>query len=247
MNPKLLQTFYIIGGIAVLPFAPFLYWQGQRVRRRIGRLPDAMGETVGQFGDHAEAINLLAIGESTVAGVGASNHAEALGGQLAKFLSLELKKSVRWHVLGESGITVGETLQRLVPHLPDVLMDFVVVALGGNDTFKISSPNRWRNGMAKLIEILRGKYPNAIILLANTPRVIDFRALPPTLKFVLWRVSKLHHENAKNIAREMENVFYYDEAGTVEDDFFSDGIHPSAHGYALWAEAMIKFLMRKLK
>ncbi len=247
MNPKILQFFYIVGGITILPFVPFLYWQGQRTRKKIGRLPDAAGETIGQFGEHAPILNLLAIGESTVAGVGANNHAEALGGQLARFLSAETDKSVRWHVLGESGITVGETLERLVPHLPETSMDFVVVALGGNDTFKVSSPNRWRNGMTKLIEILRGKYPDAVILLANTPRVKDFTTLPPTLKFVLWRISMLHHENAKILAREYENVFYYDEAGAVVEGFFSDGVHPSALGYTLWSEAMIKFLMRKLK
>ncbi len=247
MNPKILQFFYVVGGIVILPFVPFLYWQGRRVRKKVGRLPDAAGEKVGRFGEHAEIINLLAIGESTVAGVGANNHAEALGGQLAKFLSLETNKSVRWHILGESGITVGETLARLVPDLPAAAMDFVIVALGGNDTFKVSSPNRWRIGMTKLIEILRGKYPNAVILLANTPRVKDFTVLPPTLKFVLWRISKMHHENAKILVREFENVFYYDEAGAVVEGFFSDGVHPSAYGYALWSEAMIKFLMKKLK
>lgn len=247
MNPKLLQVFYVVGGIIVLPLVPYFYWQGRRARRRIGRLPDAAGETVGQFGEHADWVNLLAIGESTVAGVGAKNHREALGGQLAKYLSLELGKSVRWHVLGESGITVGETLQRLVPHLPETPMDFVVVALGGNDTFKVSSPNRWRGGMIELVGILRAKYPNATILLANTPRVKDFTALPASLKLILWRVSHLHHENAKTLVRQFENVFYYDEAGAVEDGFFSDGVHPSARGYALWSEAMIGFLMRKIR
>ena len=246
MKPKTLQTFYIIGGILVLPFVPFLYWQGRRVRQKVGRLPDAEGATVGKFGEFSDTINLLAIGESTVAGVGASNHGEALSGQFAKYLSLELNKSVRWHVLGESGITVNETLERLVPHLPEDEMDFVLIALGGNDTFKVSSPNRWRGGMAKLIEIMRAKYPNAVILLANTPRVKDFTVLPPILKSVLWRISLLHHENAKTLVNEFENVYYYDEAGAVADGFFADGVHPSAHGYALWAEAMIKSLMKKL-
>ena len=247
MNPRLLQIFYVFGGIILLPLAPYFYWQGQRVRKRVGRLPDAAGETVGRFGEQAEIVNLLAIGESTVAGVGASNHAEALGGQLAKFLSLETGKSVRWHVLGESGITARETLQRLVPHLPETEMNLVVVALGGNDTFKVSSPNRWRADMTKLVGILKEKYPNAIMLLANTPRVIDFPALPSSLKFVLWRISRLHHENAKNLEKQFDNVFYFDEAEKVGDDFFSDGIHPSAQGYRMWAEALIKFLMKKTK
>jgi lysophospholipase L1-like esterase len=247
MKPKTLQAFYIVGGIFVLPFVPFLYWQGRRVRKKVGRLPDAEGATVGRVGEFPETVNLLAIGESTVAGVGAGNHNEALGGQLAKYLSLELNKSVRWHILGESGITVNETLERLVPHLPDAPMDFVVVALGGNDTFQVSSPNRWRSGMSKLIEIIRAKYPNAVILLANTPRVKDFTALPPMLKSVLWRISLLHHENAKTLINQFENVYYYDEAGAVADGFFADGVHPSAYGYALWAEAMVKSLMRKMK
>lgn len=247
MHPKLLQTIYVFGGIIILPVVPFLYWQGQRVRKRVGKLPDAGGETVGQFGDHSETLNLLAIGESTAAGVGASNHAEALGGQLAKFLSLKTGKAVRWHVLGESGITARETLERLVPHLPETQMDIVVVALGGNDTFKVSSPNRWRADMTELIETLQAKYPNAQILLGNTPRVIDFPALPAALKFVLWRVSRLHHENAKNLEKTLLNVFYFDEAERVGDEFFSDGVHPSAYGYALWAEAMINFLLKKTK
>jgi lysophospholipase L1-like esterase len=247
MNPRLLQIFYVFGGIILLPFVPFLYWQGQRVRKRVGKLPDASGKTIGQFGEQTETLNLLAIGESTVAGVGASNHAEALGGQLARFLSLETNKSVRWHVLGESGITARETLQRLVPHLPETQMNVVVVALGGNDTFKVSSPNRWHGDMTKLIHILKGKYPNAKILLANTPRVIDFPVLPASLKFVLWRISRLHHENAINLEKRTENVFYFDEAEKVGDEFFSDGVHPSAQGYAMWAEALIKFLMKRTK
>ena len=247
MRPKTLQTLYVVGGIFALPLVPFLYWQGRRVRKKVGRLPDAEGATVGKYGESAETINLLVIGESTVAGVGASNHAEALSGQLAKYLSLELNKSVRWHVLGESGITVNETLERLVPHLPKDEMDFIVIALGGNDTFKVSSPNRWRNGMKKLIEITRENYPNCVIFLANTPRVKDFTVLPPTLKSVLWRISLLHHENAKTLVKEYKNVYYYDEAGGVADGFFADGVHPSAHGYALWAEAMIKSFVRKMK
>ena len=70
--------------------------------------------------------------------------------------------------------------------------------------------------------------------------------MPASLKLVLWRISHLHHENAKTLVGEFENVFYFDEAGKAKDGFFSDGIHPSAHGYALWSEAMIKFLMRKI-
>lgn len=246
MKSKFLQTIYVLGGIVVAPFLPFLVLQGKRTRRRVGRLPDAAGETVGQFGESGEPINLLAIGESTVAGVGAKTHNTALAGQLARFLSFQTQKSVLWHALGESGITAGETLQRLVPNLPETPMDFVVVALGGNDAFKVNSPNRWRRDMTKLVETLREKYPEAVILLANTPMVRDFTALPQPLKFVLWRVSRLHHEAVKTLAKLEEKIFYFDEPEKVDERFFADGVHPSEFGYTLWAEAMIKFLFKKM-
>lgn len=245
MNPIFLQTLYVLGGAIVLPFLPFLFWQGKRVRRKVGRLPDAKGEIVGQCGNFEKTLNLLAIGESTVAGVGARTHTEALAGQLAKFLSLAVEKTVRWHVLGESGITARETLQRLMPQLPDAQMDLIVVALGGNDAFKVNSPNRWRREMTKILATLKRKYPNAVILMANSPRVVDFPVLPQPLKFVLWRVSRLQHEVGKILAAADEKVFYFDEAETVDERFFSDGVHPSEYGYALWSEAMIKFLLKK--
>lgn len=245
MNSVFLQTLYILGGAIVLPFLPFLFWQGKRVRKKVGRLPDAGGETVGRFGNQQATLSLLAIGESTVAGVGAKTHAEALAGQLAKFLSLETNKSVRWHALGESGVTARGTLQKLIPHLPANEMDLVVVGLGGNDTFKVNSPERWRRDMTKIIETLKEKYPNAVILMANSPRVIDFPVLPQPLKFVLWRVSRLQHAVGKSLTDAGKSVFYFDEAETVDERFFSDGVHPSEYGYALWSEAMIKFLLKK--
>ena len=247
MNQVFLQTLYILGGAIILPFLPFLFWQGKRVREKVGRLPDAAGATAGQFGNSAETLNLLAIGESTVAGVGAKTHTDALAGQLAKFLSLAAEKSVRWQALGESGITARETLERLVPRLPETEMDLVVVALGGNDAFKVNSPARWRREMTKIIETLRAKYPKAVILLANSPRIIDFPVLPQPLKFVLWRVSSLQHEVGKNLANAKKNIFYFEEAETVGERFFSDGVHPSEYGYALWSEAMIDFLLKKTK
>lgn len=200
---------------------------------------------IGKVGSQIETLNLLAIGESTVAGVGAKTHTEALAGQLAKFLSLATEKSVRWHVLGESGITARETLERLIPNLPDAEMDVIVVGLGGNDAFKVNSPERWRRDLTKIIEAVERKYPKAVILLANSPRIIDFPVLPQPLKTVLWHVSRLQHAVGKNLADAERNIFYFDEATTVDERFFSDGIHPSEYGYTLWSEAMIKFLLKK--
>ena len=235
------QIRYALGAAVVLPLAPFLYLQSRYVRRKVGRLPDAAGETVGRHGAQCEELNILAIGESTVAGVGAANHAEALTGQFAKHLSAATGRSVCWRAVGESGITAREFVRRLAADLPEESFDAVLIALGGNDVFTLSSPRRFRRDISRLLEILRVKYPAAKILLANVPMVRDFRAMPNPLRCVLSRLAKLQHFNAREFIAPLAGVVYFDRVKRVEDDFFSDGIHPSAHGYDLWARDLVEF------
>ncbi|MEZ5346502.1 MAG: SGNH/GDSL hydrolase family protein [Pyrinomonadaceae bacterium] len=241
---KKLQTAYVYGGLCLLPFAPFLYLQGQYTRWKVGRLPDAGGATTGESASSGEKIRFLAIGESTVAGIGAETHAEALTGQFAKHLSKHLGKKVEWHAMGHSGITIRRTLDELVPDLPEKEFDAILVALGGNDVFTVNSPESFRRDMKELLDILREKNPGAKIFLANVPMVRDFTALPNPLRYILSRLAKLHHFNAIDLASGMKEVYYYRDAGKVKDDFFSDGIHPSAHGYDLWSEAMVDYFIK---
>ena len=240
-----MQIRYILGAAAVLPFVPFLYLQSRYVRRTVGRLPDAAGDLFGKHGEHSDSIRLLAIGESTVAGVGAANHAEALTGQFARHLSAATGKIVHWRAVGESGITVKNALERLVPQLPSEKVDVILIALGGNDVFGLSSPARWRREMTKLLVILIEKYQGAEILMANVPMVRDFRAMPNPLRYVLSRLAKLQHFNSKEFVAPLENVSYFDAVKAVDEDFFSDGIHPSANGYNLWARDMVEFMKNR--
>jgi lysophospholipase L1-like esterase len=242
---KRMQYGYILGGLFLLPVSPFLYAQGQYTRWKVGRLPDAGGASEGTVGDGNETIRLLAIGESTVAGIGAKTHEDALTGQFAKHLGTKKRATVNWIALGKSGITVKRTLKELVPRIPEKEFDVVVVALGGNDVFTLNSPEGFRNDMIELLWIIKKHSPSAKIFLANVPMVRDFVALPNPLRYVLSRLAKLHHFNAIDLVSEMSDVFYFDDVNRVDDDFFSDGIHPSRRGYDLWSEAMVNLFIEK--
>lgn len=245
MNLFIWQTIYILSGIALLPFALLLYLQGQYTRRKIGKLPDAEGETIGKFGDRKEAVKLLAIGESTVAGVGARTHETALTGQFAKHLSNKIGKTVVWFAVGRSGITAGETILELVPKIPDEQFDYIMVGLGGNDVLKLSSPSKWRRDMTKLLGILQDKNPSAKIFITNAPAVRLSPVLPQPIKFLLGHLSALHDKNTKEFTGEMENVFYFHQPTEVIEDFFADGLHPSEKGYDVWSEAILDFCINK--
>ncbi len=240
------QKKYWVSGFFLCPLLPFLYLQGQYVRLKVGRLPDAGGETVGVVGKGTETINLLAIGESTIAGVGAETHSEAFTGQFAKHLSKNIGKKIRWHAFGVSGITARRTIREMIPKIPSKQMDVVVIALGANDVFGLSSPQKWRRDISELIDIFRDKYPNADIFLANVPMIRDFIALPNPLRYLLSKLAKLYHFNTIDLISKMEGVDYFEEVSKVEDDFFcEDGVHPSVKGYDLWSEEMVNFFLRK--
>ncbi len=240
-----MQYRYVLGGLFLLPFSPFLYAQAQYTRWKVGRLPDAGGSSVGTAGEGQNTMKLLAIGESTVAGIGADTHADALTGQFAKHLAAKTGSTVEWHALGISGITVRRTLVELVPRLPDSTINVVVVALGGNDVFSLNSPEGFRRDMRELLQTIQSHYPSAKIFLANVPMVRDFTALPNPLRYVLSRLAKLHHFNVIDLVDSMTDVFYFDDIERVDDDFFCDGIHPSARGYDLWSEAMVTSFLGK--
>jgi lysophospholipase L1-like esterase len=167
------QTIYVLSGIVILPFAPFLYLQSKYVRRKIGRLPDAAGETSGKFGADEETVKLLVIGESTAAGVGARTHETALAGQFARFLSQKIGRSVDWHVIGKSGITVAETIVELVPQIPNEKFDYILVALCGNEVLKLRSPRRFRRDMLRLLNTFYARKPRTpfFLLLTRLPSV----------------------------------------------------------------------------
>src|SRR5512140_332164 len=113
-----LQRQYLLLAAAIAPVAPLLYVQGRVTRWKIGVLPDAAGEKRGVHGYGEDAAKLFVIGESTVAGLGASTHERALAGQFSRRLSEHLGRGVEWSVVGKSGVTARQTIDELLPQMP---------------------------------------------------------------------------------------------------------------------------------
>ena len=242
------QTIYLATAAVILPVSPLLFLQGQHTRRRIGLLPDAAGEKSGVFGSGDDPVNLLVIGESTVAGLGARSHDRALAGRFAEQLHSRLEKPVEWTVIGRNGVTARRTIDELVPLIPDKTFDYILVGLGGNDVMKLSSPRKWRRDMTQLLTILRDRNPTATVFITNCPMIKYSPALPHPIKFLLWELSKLHDANIREFTADMERVCYYHQPTDIKlEGFFADGIHPSEQGYADWSEAMMRFFDERYK
>jgi lysophospholipase L1-like esterase len=248
MNLFIWQAAYIIGALLVLPFAPFLYLQGRYIRRKVGVLPDAAGEKTGSTGTGEPAVNFLAIGESTVAGLGAQTHETALTGQFAKYLSQKIGQTVRWRAIGKNGVTARRTLNELVPLIPEgEKYDYILLGTCGNDVLKLSSPWKFRRSIRDLVAHMRAAYPDSYVFITNAPAIYFSPVLPQPIKFILTRLTRMHDANLREFIPGMNKVFYFHQPNELIEDFFADGIHPSEKGYAAWSDAMIKFFTQHYK
>jgi lysophospholipase L1-like esterase len=226
---------------------PVLLAQGYWIRKRTPRLPDAAGPQEGTVAGEGKLIELISVGESTVAGIGASTHETALTGQLARALSERSKRSVSWLVVARSGINARKSLTELVPKLAGRRADVVLIALGVNDSIEFHTARRWASDIERLIDAVRSEVGDALVLLAGVPPLDYFPALPQPLSFVLGARSASLGEASVGVAKKLERVvhvpFQIEKRGTRQL-FCSDGFHPSELGYSRWAQQLAKAFAR---
>ncbi|MES9537302.1 MULTISPECIES: SGNH/GDSL hydrolase family protein [unclassified Actinomadura] len=221
--------------------APVLAVQAWRTVRRTPRLAPATGDergfVAGADPRRGPAFRVVVIGESTAVGVGASRHAEALPGFLAEELGERLRRSVSWSVSGENGATARRIIGGLVPPANGSPPDLVVVTTGINDLIRRRSLRRWAADVTELVALLRGRFPDATVLVAGMPPVHRFPALPRPLRSVLGARARAMDRVMRDAAAAGGAVHAPMDEAMARDRrlFASDGFHPSAAGYRVWA------------
>ena len=227
----------IVGAVSLLaaPLLPILWLQGRHVRKHTPRLPEAAGPTVGTISAAGTPLRLLVIGESTVAGVGAPDHARALTGQIAAALATRTGRTVHWHAVGKIGATARVARTRLVPEVPEAPVDIIVLALGVNDVLGFHGPGRWTRDLTQLIADLRRRVGPAPVVLSAVPPMGHFPAFPQPLRGVLGLRAAALDRAAQRCVPTLVRVAHspprLDGAGGM---FGTDRFHPSIQGYRQW-------------
>jgi lysophospholipase L1-like esterase len=229
--------------LIALPMLPFLIAQGKRTRRITPRLPEAAGPCNGTVGEthSTPPMSLLTVGESPVAGVGVSTHAEGITGQLARALSLRLRRPVIWRACGKNGITARQALEQIVPVVPAQPVDIALVAFGVNDTTAFHSVARWQADLRNLVEALEQRCQPRMILLSGVPPLGHFPALPQPLRWVMGLKAQALDAAARELAMGLPRTRYVAMSlNTADHDLMAhDGYHPSVKGCAVWARMLI--------
>lgn len=226
---------------------PFLLPQALYVRKFAPRFAPAGGPSQGSSGQGRQT-RLLAVGDSIIAGVGATELSNALVGQTAKALSTSLDCRVSWQALGVSGYDSTKVLNQLVPKLPDVAADYIILSVGVNDVTGLTTLRNWRQNLSLLLDKLHAHSPNAAIAVAGLPPLHEFPLLPQPLRATFgMRARALDGVVRKVVEKRPNSVHMPVDFEPSPQKFAPDGYHPSEEGYAEFGQYMAEGLLRVSK
>lgn len=254
-----MRIWYRVKAICTLPLLPILYWQGKRVKRTMPILPEATGHQGVSPDAPLKRLRLLTIGESSVAGVGVTTHEEGFTGTLARELARLFQVGVEWKVYARRGFTVRKVQETILPQITEQAgdVDLVVVGLGGNDTFQLRRPRRWKRDMQQLIATLQQRFQGIPIVFMDLPPVRELPAFPALVKNILGNWREMLAEELDRLVLHHQHTYYHAHHITLRDwmqrynhknlpklvsAYFSDGVHPSKLAYQTWATDIAHFI-----
>jgi len=183
----------------------------------------------------------VALGDSTGAGVGATNG----GSYVARLFRrvAEVRPGSELANLCVSGATTEDLLRAQLQPGVDKSPQLVTVGIGINDIghgFKIE---QFAKNYEEILSTLKQK-TQAEIVVSNIPDVSSAPRIPAPMRGEYQRQIEQFNERLEEIARR-HGVTIFDvfsitrrELPSHPEYFSADGFHPSDDGYELWAESM---------
>lgn len=225
---------------------PFVLPQALAVRRRAPRFASPPGEPGGSVAGE-RPVRLLGIGDSVIAGVGASSLQRSVVGQAARMLGEGLGVGVEWRSVGRIGATSEGVARDLVPQLRMPPVDFIVVSAGVNDITSMVTLPRWRRSLAALLDGLVAHSPQATIVLAGIPPLQHFPLLPQPLRAVLGlRAASFNHAAPAVLAKYANAQHVAVRFAASDEAFAADGFHPSESSHEALARMVVEAMLRRV-
>ncbi len=237
----------VAAGVAVAGIRVGLIRQAAIARRRIGK---PLGEQsidadrVWRRSLDGLPIDLLVLGDSLAAGLGAERRKETLGGRLAKGLARRMRRPVHLRTAAVVGSESPDLVDQLATLPEDYAPHVAVIIVGGNDvTHRIPVAVSTQH-LREAIRWLRGR--NAQVVVGTCPDLGALRPVPQPLRRLMSsmsrRLAKVQAETARaegahpvDLRRAVGPMFFDD-----PDAMFSlDRFHPSPLGYRRTAEALL--------
>ncbi|MFJ6653031.1 SGNH/GDSL hydrolase family protein [Microbacterium sp. NPDC091313] len=221
--------------------------QAAIARRRIGKplgeeAPDA--DRVWRRAFDGDVLELLLLGDSIAAGLGAHRRKDTLGGRLAKGIADALGRPVRLRTAAVVGSESSELVGQLNSLPAEYRPDLALIVVGGNDVTHRVPVSASVMHLSAAIARLRAHGSEVIV--ATCPDLGALRAVPQPLRQLGSRASRRLAEAQADAAlaagarvfslrRTVGPMFL----SAPEEMFSLDRFHPSAVGYRRTAAALL--------
>jgi len=240
----------MLSRIAFWSLLPIAGIQGLALRKKALRLPPPPGNAFGLYGQHAQSrfslpIKVLALGDSIIAGIGATDQEQSLTAQFARALAQCTQKPVSWKATGSSGDNSFDLLARLESLKSEPPPDMVLISIGVNDVTALHSSRNWRANISSLCSQLGALWPEALIIFCGLPPMGKFPLPPQPLRFCMGlRAAYFDRIAAGLIDRHAGMMHIPTLIDPAEHDFCADGFHPSDSAYTSWGAEMAQRITR---
>lgn len=242
-----------VAGATAYAARTLLHRQAAQARRAIGK---PLGEQAPAADRHykkklGDPVDLLVLGDSIAAGLGAERAKHTLGGRLARGIARSAGRSVRLRTAAVVGSESSMLADQLAT-LPDSYRpDVAVIVVGGNDvTHRVPVAESVAH-LGAAVDALRAR--GAEVVVGTCPDLGALRPVPQPLRALGSRASRQLAQAQRETAltRGARVVSLSHVVGpffiTNPDEMFSlDRFHPSAQGYKRTAKAMLPSVLAAL-
>ena len=187
-------------------------------------------------------VEMVMLGDSTVAGLGAPTAEESLAVLTAQRVADELGRPVAVRGLGVSGARTADVLRDQIPDVENA--DVVVVVIGSNDVTHATAPWRFDDQTRAMLSEATSR-TGAPVVLGGIPLFGSATALAQPLRGVVDLNARLLRRIQATVAGEVADVTFVNIARLASPRFrgvpeamSEDGFHPGPVGYGFWADAI---------
>jgi lysophospholipase L1-like esterase len=187
-------------------------------------------------------VHLAVLGDSTVAGVGSPDAADALPTLIAERVAAAMRRPVRVVSHGVSGARTATVLGDQLAGVADTV-DAMVIVVGSNDATHATPWPRVRADTEAMLSMAAKLAP--VVVLAGTPRFHRSPIIPEPLRTMVDRYSGLLRGQQRAAVSATGGARVVDLAAEASPRFLGvpeatsvDGFHPSPIGYGFWADAL---------
>lgn len=230
------------------------------LRRQAARARAVIGQPLGLIPPYADKVyrkrydgrlELLVLGDSIAAGLGASRPKDTLGARMAKGLAKQTQTSVRLTTVAFVGAEASDLNDQIDALDPAYRADLAVIIVGGNDAIHRVPVAQSTADLGAAIDRLQAFGTRVVV--GTCPDLGTITAVPQPLRTVgssqgrryaaaQRRVARAHGATVVSLAQAVGKLFLAD-----PDTMFSmDHFHPSDLGYRRTAKAIVPHLVAAL-